>query len=204
MKIYGKMYKKWGFTLIEMVIVLIIMWILLMATMALSGSQIQKIKNKAIKESILAQWQSSYSRNLWSSSFGWMLYDKMEVSLSEWSDHIDFLYIPRDENDEQNLNSFIGNFNIKYIVKNYQSDNANLETISDIALEYKPYKMYCSIWWDEVDNLVLIMRISDNQDYCFEIQSKNCRLLEMSESKCDNLKNKLHVDDLILFDYINE
>jgi prepilin-type N-terminal cleavage/methylation domain-containing protein len=53
-----------AFTLIEMVIVLVIMGILLLVTLNLSGEQIQKVKDKTVKESIIAEMQSRYSRNL--------------------------------------------------------------------------------------------------------------------------------------------
>ena len=68
-----------AFSLIEMLIVLVIMWILLMMCIWMSGSQIQKIQNKTVKESILSEWQSRYSRNLGSSSFAWEHYDSMSV-----------------------------------------------------------------------------------------------------------------------------
>jgi hypothetical protein len=35
-----------------------------MVTLFLSGDQIQKVRNKTVKESILAEMQSRYSRNL--------------------------------------------------------------------------------------------------------------------------------------------
>ncbi|MBR4634054.1 hypothetical protein IKO50_03755 [bacterium] len=45
-------------------IVLVIIGIMLMASVYLSGEQIQKVKDKTVKESILAEMQSRYSRNL--------------------------------------------------------------------------------------------------------------------------------------------
>lgn len=186
-----------AFTLIEMLIVLIIMWILLMVTMALSWDQIQKIKNKAIKESILAQWQSHYSRNLWSSSFAWTIYDTMEVSLEKGSNQVNFVYIPRDDDNEQKETQFTDKFELRYITTNYFDEVANPEWLTGISLQYKPYQIYCHIWWDDensADNLVLVMRIDNNRDYCFEIQRQNCRLVEISEPICNSLKDKWHID----------
>jgi hypothetical protein len=37
---------------------------MLMATVYMSGDQIQKVRDKTVKESILAEMQSRYSRNL--------------------------------------------------------------------------------------------------------------------------------------------
>jgi prepilin-type N-terminal cleavage/methylation domain-containing protein len=57
-------HKYHAFTLIEMVIVLVIVGIMLSITMYLSAEQIQKVKDKTVKESIIAEMQSRYSRNL--------------------------------------------------------------------------------------------------------------------------------------------
>ena len=198
MKMLKNLHKTWAFTLIEMLIVLIIMWILLMATMALSWDHIQKIKNKAVKESIVAQWQSRYSRNLWSSSFAWTLYDRMEVNLTTGSNQFNFVYIPRNQEDTQKEDSFTDKFEIKYITVNYDISSWNLESLSNITLQYEPYKIYCNISWEEwnsMDNMVLIVRVNDSQDYCFEIQSKNCRLVEVSQSRCDSIMNIWSVSD---------
>ena len=169
-----------------------------MATMALSWDHIQKIKNKAVKESIVAQWQSRYSRNLWSSSFAWTLYDRMEVNLTTGSNQFNFVYIPRNQEDTQKEDSFTDKFEIKYITVNYDMSSWNLESLSNITLQYEPYKIYCNISWEEwnsMDNMVLIVRVNDSQDYCFEIQSKNCRLVEVSQSRCDSIMNIWSVSD---------
>jgi hypothetical protein len=43
--------------------------------------------------------------------------------------------------------------------------------------------------------VILIIRVNDSRNYCFEIQNKNCRLVEMSQSKCDNIKNIWGISD---------
>ncbi len=178
-----------AFTLIEMVIVLIIIWIMLMATVFLSWEQIQKVKDKTVKESILAEMQSRYSRNLWSSSYGWM-YDTMEVTFSWWENKIDFKYNARNSNDTDIWNTFTDKFEIKYIaIKN----GDDFEEVNSIKLTYTPYKITCTIWdtgnWEEENKkVVFITKVNDSRNYCFEISQKNCRLMEMSESKCDKLE----------------
>jgi type II secretory pathway pseudopilin PulG len=47
-----------------MIIVLIIIGIMLLVTLYMSGEQIQKVKDKTVKEAIVAEMQSRYSRNL--------------------------------------------------------------------------------------------------------------------------------------------
>ena len=171
-----------AFTLIELVIVLVIIWIILMMTMYLSGEQIQKVKDKTVKESILAEMQSRYSRNLWSSSYGWKIYESMEVSFSWWSNKINFKYRTKSDGDIENF--FTDKFEIKYM--SWDGERTN-----NITLIYTPYNTICKIgsWENERNKLDIITRVNDSKDYCFEINQKNCRLVEMSEPKCDNLVN---------------
>ena len=115
-----------AFTLIEMVIVLVIIGILLMATLYLSWDQIQKVRDKTVKESILAEMQSRYSRNLWSSSFAWKMYETMDVTFLEWTWHIDFKYNLKDGGEnEAKKNTFTDKFVIKYIINNYSDFDFN-------------------------------------------------------------------------------
>ena len=179
----------YGFTLIEMVIVLIIMWILLMLTVWLSGQQIQKVKDKAVKESILAEMQSRYSRNLWSSSIRWEMYENMEITLEKWSNKINFKYnLKNSENSENNfLDEFSDKFEIKYIALD------DTEKDDTTTLTYTPYKISCKIW-ESSNKLSLVIRMNDHEDYCFEIDSKNCRLTEVTWVSCTTLKWKMDKD----------
>ena len=106
-----------AFTLIEMVIVLVIIGIMLMATLYLSWDQIQKVRDKTVKESILAEMQSRYSRNLWSSSYAWIMYKYMDVSLTSWDNRISFDYIPKNNSDWENR-TFTDKFTIERIITN--------------------------------------------------------------------------------------
>ena len=180
-----------AFTLIEMVIVLIIMWIMLMFTVSLSGDQIQKVKNKAVKESILAEMQTRYSRNLGSSSFAWKMYNTMDVKLVKWENKIDFKYDTKDGDTE---NTFINHFELKHLGVDYKPNEKSLSQ-NMISLEYSPYKISCKIWEDENNkNLVIIASVNGNRNYCFEIDQKNCRLIEMSKDSCKTLHDDAWLD----------
>lgn len=174
----------YAFTLIEMLIVLIIVWILLMATLYLSNEQIQKVKDKTVKEAFLAEMQSRYSRNLWSSSIQWDMYGTMDVTFSWWDNKIDFVYNLIGDGDGKN-DSFFDKFTIEHISTNYQSPTQGGNSHDNIKLTYSPYQISCKIWDNESNNNVIIaIRVNDHKNYCFEIQQKNCRLMEMSESNC--------------------
>lgn len=178
-----------AFTLIEMMIVLIIMWIMLMVTLYLSWDQIQKVRNKTVKESILAEMQSRYSRNLWSSSYAWVMYNSLDVTLSEWDNKIDFIYNTSDTTGVEN--TFIDNFEIKYIT--FNPNDVDPEKKSVLNIKYFPYKISCEIVWDDEqanDSVFIVTRVNNSRDYCFEIKQKNCRLIEVSEKRCETFNEK--------------
>jgi prepilin-type N-terminal cleavage/methylation domain-containing protein len=190
--IWKKNNKKFSaFTLIEMLIVLIIMGILLMLVVGLSWDQIQKVKDKTVKESILAEMQSRYSRNLWSSSFGGTIYDHLDVEFSTESNKIEFSYYTWTSNNPFLTNSLINNFEVKYMTTNYDFKWNSLNTVDNIKLRYNPYKISCKIWEkdESAKNVIIVTRVNDSRDYCFEIKQENCRLIEVYEDKCNGLKN---------------
>lgn len=176
-----------AFTLIEMIIVLIIIGILLLATLYLSWEQIQKVRNKTVKEAILSEWQSRYSSNLSSSYFGSIWYKDMNVGLEKWKNDINFEYMDREHENEKLENTFVDNFNIKYI----KADN---DVKDNINLTYQPYQIKCKIW-ENYDSVKLVININDNKDYCFEINNKNCRLIELSEFNCNTFRLANHIGD---------
>ena len=182
-----------AFTLIEMIIVMIIIGILLMATLYLSWDQIQKVRDKTVKESILAEMQSRYSRNLWSSSFAWTLYSTMDVTFSGWDNKISFTYNARNDSEENKENIFSDRYLINSIIKNYDPtklvDNNN--KIENVKLVYSPYQISCKIWEEEesYNNVVMVIRVNDSRYYCFEINKKNCRLMDVSSERCEDLKD---------------
>ena len=174
-----------AFTLIELVIVLVIIWIMLMATVYFSGEQIQKVKDKTVKESILAEMQSRYSRNLWSSSYAGEIYNTMEISMKTNEKNINFRYLTG-ENSEIRTGFFADKFEIKRITTDPDIPGADMNFI---ALNYSPYNISCKIWdWtSDFKDIYIVIRVNDSRDYCFSIPQKNCRFFEMSKSKCDIL-----------------
>ena len=130
------------FTLIEMVIVLIIMGIMLMFTLSLSWQQIQKVKDKAVKEAILTEMQTRYSRNLWSSSFAWNMYSSMDVTMKQWENKIDFVYHWNKKDKENIQNTFMDHFEIKYITFDANNEKPHGESTLNINLSF--WLRYCS------------------------------------------------------------
>lgn len=178
--------KLWAFTLIEMMIVLIIMWIITMLCISLSGDMVNKVKNKTIKENILAERQSHYSRNISTSTYKNKIYNNLEINIATWNS-IKFTYSWNEINSED---IFTDKFQITNIIINWNQNN----TTRELNLRLSPYKINCNI----VDNqpieevqpndenqnntISILTKINDMENYCFEIFEENCRLREVS---CD-------------------
>ena len=181
-----------------------------MFTIWISGTQIQKVRNKTVKEFILSEWQSRYSRNLWSSSFAHKMYEYMDVNLNVGNNQIFFQYkivdndenIDKegiDENDGNNRNQNIDNvFTDKFVISNIitslnPATHEPIELKNLLTVRFFPYKMSCEWWEKNSDNsintwsmeheLIIITKVNDNQYYCFEINHKNCRLVEIDCEK---------------------
>ena len=109
---------------------------------------------------------------------------------TNWENKIDFLYNVKDGDNIEN--SFTNRFKIRYITTDYYFDWTPSPSLSKIELKYSPYQISCEIWdGDEIDNLIIVARVNDNRDYCFEIKQNNCRLTEMSEEDCNILTKKV-------------
>ena len=170
-----------------------------MFTAFLSWEQIQKVKDKSVKESIVSERQSRYSRNLWSSSYAWIMYKNMDISIESGNNHFDFSY--SGINNTWIANSFTDRFHVTSIILNdWDAITSKIKRVENIVIRYHPYQMYCergnldSDWnintWGMEDKLIIITHVNESKDYCFEIDNNNCRLYEISETKCDTLKPK--------------
>ena len=92
-------------------------------------------------------------------------------------------------------NTFTERFVIRYITLDYKdgyTTNPNWEP--EVMLSYSPYKISCEIW-DNNKNVVFVIRVNESEDYCFNIDQKNCRLSELSKSSCTNLKKIAKIDN---------
>ncbi len=113
----------------------------------------------------------------------------MDIELSSWSNEIKIWYFTWDDSAFLE-NSFTNRFSIKSIIQSgYDITKHNQDTINSVTLEYTPYRIACKIknWDNELNKITLVVNVNEleNADYCFEINNKNCRLIELPISKCE-------------------
>ena len=76
-----------------------------------------------------------------------------------------------------------GNYTDKFIIKSISWDNQDLDKLT---LTYKPYSIKCNISNgkdDNIEQVYISTVVREAENYCFEINSNNCRLIQID---CDN------------------
>ncbi len=160
-----------GFTLIEMVIVIVIIGILMWATMWFGSGRIADLKSQSVKENFIAHYNELYAQHMTSSSHDGKYYQYMTIQLSsglEYSFDTGLLSFPD---------------------ASFQLTNFLLDTkaISSARLLFAPYILGCWIR-DEDDQEGNMLKFSlsmipqNEMTYCFEISSETCKLAEV---KCN-------------------
>ncbi len=166
-----------AFTLLEIVIVIVIIWILMAATMRFGGGRVSFLNNKNIKEQFVSNYDSIYADNMMSSYYLGELYETLNIDFVSWNSWFVYSYKDHSGDDISEGASLIEDGN--YIINNLKlwwTDVANLNFV------LKPYVLGCEIN-EEVDvdaNIEII--VNHDKSYCFEISSDSCRIEKIS---CD-------------------
>lgn len=171
-----------AFTLMEMMIVLIIMGIITMMTMGITGDQLHKLQQKTVKESLLAEYQTHYTKNLTSSRYAGQVYTGMTITFSSGANQISFNYyngVPTPYHTE----TFSDSFEIQKIYTNPDGQQDNLYPVSTLNLHFTPYQGNCKILNNDGQeiqkNIAFVLKIKEMKDYCFSISPQMCRMVEV-------------------------
>lgn len=165
--IYSYSMKK-GFTLLEMVIVLMIIGILMAATMRFWSNRIVDLKAQSIKEQFVGYYNEFYSQNITSSFRDGQKYEKLTIVFATW------VYYSIDS--WSMIDSKLSNLAIKNLRFDPTWTSFGIAKISFI-----PYVLWCSISNGSTTWSVLYFDFivpENGKKYCFEITSETCKLVE--------------------------
>lgn len=162
------------FTLIEMLIVVIIVWILAMISLRLWWNYISKIQFKSDKEELLLNYNKTLSQSLSSNNISWQKYNLIWIELVDTSDRFDLYYFSW--TDIWKIKSNRLNYS------NFKNFKLNWVSISTWYLFFESYKIWCKFQNNSiVDSWSLYFEIysqSLNYSYCFDLFLNNCKLIE--------------------------
>lgn len=159
---------KKGFTLIEMLIVLVIIGILMTATMRFGSGRIVNLKAQSLKEQFVGYYNELYSQNLISSFRDGKKYQKLIIDFETGMSY---------QIDQESLIREPKFSSIKFIELMLDS-----QRIDKIYLNLTPYILWCpmvSSQWHTGDIFSFQLYVLENgKKYCFEIKTETCKLVE--------------------------
>jgi len=164
---------KKGFTLIEMLIVLVIIGILMAATMKFWSNRIVDLKAQSLKEQFVGYYNEIYSQNLTSSFRDTIKYQKLTITFQSWVryqvDQRPFVIEPK-----------LSALTFRQFMLDGQETNS-------LQIVFTPYTLSCALigsQWTTGQLFAFQTYVPENgKQYCFEIKSETCKLIE---THCEN------------------
>ena len=142
------------------------------ATMKFGWERIWLLNNKNIQEQFLDNYALLQSKNNMTNYYMWKIYQDAMINFNLWEDHFDYQYNHYDL-------IYTGRTYVEwwnYKINMLSIDGKNIES-SNITMV--PYTLWCLIenGWSELKIWILI---NNSKQYCFSIQSDNCRMRNVS------------------------
>lgn len=169
-----KKYKK-AFTLLEITIVIVIIWILMWATMKFGGDRIGFLNNKNVKEQFVTSYDKLYSDNMMTSYYLGDIYKNLDIQFVVWADNIDYVY--RWYTTDYSGSSYTDGWSYKI-----DSLYLNGDAVKNLDISFMPYVLGCEINGLDSQIAKIDIVVNNFKSYCFEIDSNNCRI---HKSVCD-------------------
>jgi type II secretory pathway pseudopilin PulG len=170
--------KKW-FTLIEMLIVILIIWILLAVGFSLNRNSIDQLRAKSTSEEISSFFDTTFLQIQASNYENWKPYTWIELILSWGSSEVAYTYqlaASWDEEPQENIQRFYrwGWFTILAITWSNSTWDTPLPSVS---IQYVPFNPWCKFnWWEEYRRIFIAAKALGLRTACFEIDRTYCKL----------------------------
>lgn len=166
-------FSKKGFTLIEIIFVIVIISILMTITMQFWSKRIDDLAYQIWKEQFITVYEKLYSQAATSNYYEWVRYDVSHITLSDGDNPISYLY---DAGVAQPV-SITTPLAISWL----QLDAVATDHVN---LDIQPYTLGCSMntnIWEEIYTWSAIsfsLIVKNQKQYCFSIENNTCRLIE--------------------------
>lgn len=168
---------KKGFTIIEIMIVIIIISVLLTVTMQFWSKRIDDLGYQAGKEQFLSAYDTLYSQAMTSNYREGIRYDLLRIAISSGTNPLSYVY-----------DSWA--FQTVRIATPMQISGLQMDAnaIDEVYLHITPYTLWCELSSNTHDTLITWSTISFDlmvkwqKQYCFSIKNDTCKLIEQ---KCE-------------------
>ena len=166
-----------GFTLIEILIVIIIIGVLMTVTMQFWSKRIDDLGYQAGREQFLSAYDKLYSQAMTSNYHEGIRYDILHITLSSGENALSYAY---DSGDYQNVS-----ISTPAVISWLRADG---NIVNDVNLNLQPYTLWCWIVsndGDEIHTWSVVkfgLIVKSQKQYCFSIKNDTCKLIEQ---KCE-------------------
>lgn len=175
------MKKKW-FTLIEILIVIVIIWILLALSLGITWGRVQILKEKYAQEQLVSTYNTLFSRNFLTNYYNGIMYENLVIQLKKWEQWFIYTY-----NTGLNNPIYTGKTNIEWniVIENLSWNSSN---INEVNVVFEPYKFWCTLSWvnNTFSSIDITLRVDNKKNYCYRIDSKLCRLEKLTDCNGEN------------------
>ncbi len=162
---------KRAFTLIEIVIVLLVIGILMAATMRFGSGRIVDLKAQSLKEDFVGYYNELYNQNMTSSYRDKIQYKNLIITFESgvWY--------------QTDYNAIVLSSKLSDVVfRNFMLD---IKQASNVQIHLVPYQLWCTFTSQDITGNIFLFQLyvpQNGKQYCFEIKSETCKLIE---TKCD-------------------
>ena len=158
---------KSGFTLIEIILVIVVITILMTATMRFGSSRIVDLKAQSLKEQFVGYYNEIYSQNMTSSFRDQIKYQTLTMTFETG-----FQY---------HTNNNIPVIEPKFSVIEFTGRMLDAQLLSSVDITFVPYVFGCTIASAGTTGDMFSFKLyvpENGKQYCFEIASETCKLIE--------------------------
>jgi type II secretory pathway pseudopilin PulG len=161
-------FKKNGYTLLEIMIVLWVIIVIMGVTMKFSSSHIDNLQVQTNKDEFKNNYEQLLLNNMSSNYHNEKRYEKLEITMQSWGNW--FTYDIQNEAWEKETYTWFST--TKQIISTIIINN---EPNPNINIELVPYKIWCKI--NNEENKEAIIQVKErNKTNCFKITPYMCKL----------------------------
>ena len=161
--------KKNGFTLVEMLVVIVIIWILMLIGLGLNWSSLEQIKAKSAREELTTFFDAIFLQINVSNYEHQKVYTGIELTLSGGDSKLSYHYLGDSPEVQSQSGDLVGNF----IITGLTGDTLTLDSAK---IRYQPFSPSCEINEGNISSLSFSVRPKGKQDACFKLESQYCKL----------------------------